>query len=415
MKKLHRAWKVCIGCAILFFCTSGLVTNAFSIYLPYILSLDGFTNTRISTLLTVRSLAGFIALFATGLYYRVLSLKKGMLLSMIMVAAGFLVYGFAGPNYPLYLLGALLTGFGYGFGSMAAIGVILDNWFETDLPVATGICGSVTGLSTLGIPTLITVLIGRIGLGNTFRLEALAILLITLLCRRLILSDPSGTGDVPFSRGQKSGEASALSAVRPSYRPVLTKKLWLIMMPATFILGGYTATAYSNLSVLMTGEGLSISAAALVILVSGLSVTASKLLYGFASERFSTYKCNWVFGALTVSGLILCQFTAGQAFPMGLSIVIYSAGLGMTTIGPVVWARELSSHEDFEFNNRLFQIGFVGGTLLLSPFPGIIADRSGGSYLPAFLCFTVGAVLVTLIIQAVYRRAQDSAQPRQRP
>ena len=116
MKKLHRAWKVCIGCAILFFCTSGLVTNAFSIYLPYILSLDGFTNTRISTLLTVRSLAGFIALFATGLYYRVLSLKKGMLLSMIMVAAGFMVYGFAGPNYPLYLLGALLTGFGYGFG-----------------------------------------------------------------------------------------------------------------------------------------------------------------------------------------------------------------------------------------------------------------------------------------------------------
>ncbi|MBR2559337.1 MAG: hypothetical protein IKE37_02765 [Firmicutes bacterium] len=100
---------------------------------------------------------------------------------------------------------------------------------------------------------------------------------------------------------------------------------------------------------------------------------------------------------------------------MGLSIVIYSAGLGMTTIGPVVWARELSSHEDFEFNNRLFQIGFVGGTLLLSPFPGIIADRSGGSYLPAFLCFTVGAVLVTLIIQAVYRRAQDGAQPRQRP
>lgn len=32
MRKLHRAWLVCIGCALLLFCTSGLTINAFDGY-----------------------------------------------------------------------------------------------------------------------------------------------------------------------------------------------------------------------------------------------------------------------------------------------------------------------------------------------------------------------------------------------
>jgi len=409
MKGLHHAWKVCIGCAIMFFVTSGLVTNAFSIYLPFILTQNEFTNTQISSILTARSLAGFIALFLTAFYYRILSLKRGVLLSMLMVACGFFVYGMAG-SLPLYLIGALLTGFGYGLGSMAAIGIILDNWFETDLPIATGICGSITGLSTLGLPTLITFLIGKVGLGATFRIEALFILALALICNRLILSSPEEAGASPYRREQKRKVSSPPLKER-SYLPVLTKKLWFVLFPLALIAGGYTSTAYSNITVLLTGEGISVSAAEVVILVSGLAVTASKLLYGWMSERFSTPPCSWLFGALTFSGLFLCTLTSGHALLMGVSIVIYSLGLGMTTTGLVIWAKELSSHESFEANNRLFQIGFTGGGLLFSPFPGIIADHAGGSYLTAFFCFGIGAVIVTLGIQWVYRRAASSAEP----
>lgn len=55
MKKIHYAWFVCAGCALLLFCTSGLSINAFTIYQPYILKLNNFTNSQSSMIITVSS------------------------------------------------------------------------------------------------------------------------------------------------------------------------------------------------------------------------------------------------------------------------------------------------------------------------------------------------------------------------
>ncbi len=53
---IHYAWRVCLGCALLLFCTSGLCINAFTVYQPYILTRNGFTNAQSSLIITVRGL-----------------------------------------------------------------------------------------------------------------------------------------------------------------------------------------------------------------------------------------------------------------------------------------------------------------------------------------------------------------------
>ena len=86
MKRIHYAWWVCAGCALLIFCTAGLAVNAFTIYQPFILRGNGFTNAQSSLLITVRSLAAFFASILAEQVYRRLSPRTGMALGGILSA-----------------------------------------------------------------------------------------------------------------------------------------------------------------------------------------------------------------------------------------------------------------------------------------------------------------------------------------
>ena len=127
-KKVHYAWFVCAGCALLLFCTSGLAVNAFTIYQPYILQRGGLTNAQSSLLITFRNLFSFFAMLLTGWYYRKLPLRVGMFASGLTVALGFFLYG-AARTYPMYLLAATVTGIGYGFGTMIPVAILMEHWF----------------------------------------------------------------------------------------------------------------------------------------------------------------------------------------------------------------------------------------------------------------------------------------------
>ena len=167
MKKLHYGWSVCLGCAMILFCTSGLAINTFTIYQPFILSQNGFTNTQSSAILTVRSLMCFLSMFLTGPYYRRLSLRTGMSLAGAVTAAGFALFGFA-RNFPSYCVSAAAVGLGYGLGTMIPIAMLMERWFFRKRTLALGLCSSVTGFSPLGIPTLLIRLIERLGLRAPF-------------------------------------------------------------------------------------------------------------------------------------------------------------------------------------------------------------------------------------------------------
>jgi len=254
MQKLHKAWKVCIGCSILIFCTSGLCVNAFSIYLPYILSYNNFTNTQISMLITARSFSAFVAMFLTGIFYEHVDLRKGMAMAGYLVAGSFLLYGLA-KSYPMYFLSAIITGIGYGFGTMVPIGIMLNRWFRSDLSLATGICACVTGLSTLGLPSLIALSIEKNGLSETFIIESIIIVILITICYLLISSSPAKANCEPYYNSESKNKSVSTKQLS-NYNPVMNGKAWIILVPMMLLIGGVTNTAYSHLSVFMTSTGI---------------------------------------------------------------------------------------------------------------------------------------------------------------
>ena len=87
MKRLHRAWAICLGCTLMLFVCGGLSVNAFSVTQPYVLAYGGFTNTQTSLIPTIRSAAYLRGTLAVGRYYRRIGYRAGCALSAVVAAS----------------------------------------------------------------------------------------------------------------------------------------------------------------------------------------------------------------------------------------------------------------------------------------------------------------------------------------
>ena len=412
MKHIHRAYPVLIGCALILFCTSGLAVNAFGIYQPLLIAERGLSNAQASALITVRNLVSFLAMLASGAWYRRVSLRAGLGLAGLLTAAGFALYG-AAKSFPVCCAASAVVGAGYGLGTLIPVALLLERWFSQKRTLAFGLCSAVTGLSTLGIPSLLLRVHALRGLSGAFYAEAVGMALLCALGSALIRSDPAELGLAPYG-GAPDREAGSAQTQSASARGLLPSD-WLLLVPMLLLIGAVSNVGYSHLGVLIRAAGFSMETAALAISVSGLTLTAAKCAYGALGERLGLRRSNRVFGAALLSGLaLLCCMGTSTAL-LFFGVLFYSAGLALTTVGLTAWCGDWCRPEQYEATVRRFQIGYALGGLVFSALPGALADRSGGSYTPAYLLFTLCAAALAFCVERVYSHVQASAPTHRAP
>lgn len=397
-RKVHYAWFVCAGCALLVFCSSGLSINAFTVYQPYILTGNGFTNAQSSLIITFRYLFGLISLLFLRRYYRVFSLRTGMAVAGAFLAVSFALFSVSSKLW-MYCLSAAFLGVGYGLGSMVPVTIMLEHWFTEKRNTAIGICSASTGLATLGIPSLISGGIEKHGLRPVFLAEAAAVACLAAICFILVRNSPAEKGLTPY--GQKTSEISA-----PVRTEGLSGKDWLLLVPALLMVGGVMSVSYSHLTVLMNGEGFSPQVTALAITVSGVSLMTGKIIYGRICDRIGVYRGNFCFIPMLLAGLgLCCVIRAGKAV-LFAAMVLYSFGIAYLSVGLSSWVQDLSSTDEIERTLQRFQILYSCGGLIFSPLPGIMADARGGSYTSSYILFLLLAVLVVTAVQICFVRVR---------
>lgn len=226
MKSVHYGWVVCAVCALALFCTSGLSVNAFTVYQPYLIQNAGLSNTESSAIITVRSLFSFASVFFVGAFYRAVSLRAGLTLAMAIEATGFLLFGL-GSDFWCYCLAASLVGCAYGVGTMVPVTMLVNRWFEDRRSVALGICAAATGLSTVGVPSLITWSVENVSLLTTFSGEALFMLLCGVICLALVRDTPERKQSAPY----RSKEANKVKVAHVANNRALEPRTWVAVIP----------------------------------------------------------------------------------------------------------------------------------------------------------------------------------------
>lgn len=396
--RFHYAWIICLCCTLVTICTTGLTNNVFSAYMPH-LQAAGFSATQTSLAVSVRFAANFVGLLFVARVYGRISVRLGLALSCVTVAAGVLLFSFA-ASVPVLYGAAALTGFGSAIGSMIPIAVVLKRWFAASRGLAVGISASGTGVASMLFPGLITRLIASVGLAATFRLQCLFTLFMAAVMLLLVRNAPEDKGLEPFG-AERPETAAAKEAGQ--LRRGLSRPEWLVLLAAVMLYGGAACSGPSHVSVVLMSGGVSEVTASLCVSLLGVSIMASKWIYGWAVDRVGGYRTNFFFvPALMIGFLLLCLAGGSRALAV-TAVLIMGFGYPTATVGLSIWASDLASDADYTRSYERIQAAYVAGGALLANLPGVLFD-AWGAYSYAFYILMGFILTMLLVIQAIYRR-----------
>lgn len=394
MRKIHYGWVICVTCTLLLFVTMGTVSNGFSIYLPYIMAERGLTHAQTS------SLVAFVAMLLIGGYYRKVSLRVGTGLAVCCAGLAFWLYS-AAETYPLFCVGAAVSGISYGLGSIIPVSILINRWFDQHRALALSICASGSGIATIVLPPVTTHLVERFSMSAAFRMEGAAILVCAGVVLLVLRNDPREKGLRPCGQTEIPPEAPA-TAVSPS-QGALGRRTWILLGCASLFMGAVANPGFSHLSVLYTSEGFAPATVALMISGTGVMITVGKLLYGETTDRIGGRGSCLLFGGVLLAGHLLCCLAFVQSTALSVvNVLCLGLGYPIATMGPSVWSNDLAAPEQYPVVVRRLQVIYAGGALLFASLPGLLADRLGG-YIPAYLLFSAIIALTLLCIALAYR------------
>lgn len=391
MRRPHYAWAICLGSALMLFTVMGLGVNVFSIYQPYLISINGFSNAQAALVVTMRSLFILFGMMTGTWMCGHVGLRRTSGLALLLFAGSCFLFGLSKSFY-LCCGAAMLTGLGYSWGGMIPISLLMDRWFRDRQTYALGLSSVGSGLATILAPAPLTWLIEHVSLRAAFWCEGLCALVCALAVWFILRDGPEELGLAPYQEpGSRRVDPIRL---RPT---AMTDRRWHTVLLATLLMGPASSLGLVNMGLLYTSEGYSSGVVAALISVVGLVLMGAKPLYGQLVDRMGGRRSNYlVYGASLVS-YGLCALAPTGSVPLAfLAAVVYGLGLPIGCMSLTVWAKDCLGSARFGEGLKWCQTMFALGNLLFGTLPGLMADRFG-SYLPAYGVF-FGMMLVSMVL-----------------
>jgi MFS family permease len=344
-----------------------------------------------------------------GFYYKKVSIRIGTSIAAFCAGIAFVCYSFS-HEYASFCVAAAISGLSYGFGSMIPVSILMNRWFVERNTLALGICASGSGIATVALPSITTLLIENISLSLAFLIESSFIFVATAIIFLFLRDNPSKKALLPY------GMVPSITQERNAEMPAgeswsLSKKVWILMGCVSLFMGALANSGFSHLAILYTTEGSDSMLVAWLITSLGVVLVAGKLIFGQVTDKIGGHKSSLLFGAILLIGYCLCCLATYNSFIINITNVLFiGIGYPIATIGPSVWASDLASRDQFPKVIRRLQVIYAAGALIFASVPGILADRFG-SYIPAYDLFSALLVVSLILIELSYRSQAKGCIP----
>lgn len=410
MKAQPYRFTICALSTVMVFVCVGLVSNAFSICLPFIIKVHGFSNTQISLLATMKSVTSLLAMFAADRYYGRLGLKKGIALAMLSASLSFFIYGISSTPL-LYCAASALSGISYAMGGMIPASLLIRQWFPLKPAAALGIAASGSGIGSVLGPVTLLFLIENFGLSSAFLAQALAVAAVTLPIVALIRENtPEHTGietagveDFPETEVSSGSSRDCIHGGTLLHNR-LSRREQLRILCGPFLIGVLGLTGFNYLSLLYTSAGHSAATVSFFLSLMGILLIAGKCSFGWIADRAGSFRTAALFCLFLCIGQLLCCFApqSGRLL-FGITFLFLGMGLALASVGLSIMASDFCQVGNYATVLKNYQLSYALGGLVSSAVPGMLADRTG-SYLPSYILFFILSIALFLFIIPVYRR-----------
>lgn len=265
-------------------------------------------------------------------YYHLLTLRGGMAGACFITALAYGLYSTANTVW-MFDLAATISGFGYGFGSIMAVGVLIRNWFTKRRGTALGISAVGSGISMLLFPPLVTRIIERWGTVASFRVQALMALLAGFLLWVIVWDTPAQLGLEPYG-GPAEPDAYPKTATKMTNPRCGTVPGVTVMLVVCVLIGALAVAAPGHFSTYFTGRGYPMEQVSLGISAFGMALVLGKISCGVQFDRLDGQIAALVFFAVGLTGCVLCCLSSGgNVLPMLGGLTLMGIGLAPATVG----------------------------------------------------------------------------------
>lgn len=408
-QRVFYGWFVVLACALMLFTSIGMVSNNFSIFMPFIREEYGITHAQTSSLVTIRCFMSFVSMWAIGFYYDKIGIRAGIAFAICFAAGGYIIFSI-GDTYFMFCVGSLVMGVCNSFASMVPAGILMNRWFIKHKAMAIGICGMGSGLAMMIMPSITTALYEKYGLSRTFGIEGILIFVLAIIVFLLIRNNPDDIGLKPLGYEEYSEKlADVPSGLNDEEEKPMSRTLWITIIAASACMGCLANPGYSHLSALFTTAGFDAMHVALLISSIGFLLTFSKLVFGRLVDRVGGLKGTLIYGSILTIGHALCCMAYLHSVVINVLIVAFMGiGYAITTLSSTIWSNDIANKNNYPIVIRRLQIAQQAGALLFSTVPGALADIFG-NYMPAYALFTVLLIVSLFFVVVSYKQKKSIA------
>jgi MFS family permease len=400
--KVFYGWWITLLMLYILFFSGGMGFYSYQVFVPRFEEAFGWTRFQTVVPAAVWALVYGLSGFFVGAWVQRFGIRKVVITATLSGTVLFLALSLITQLWQLYVLLALL-GVTVAATTLIPAQTVITLWFNEKRGRAMGLALMGIGLGGMLLTPLVAWLIQEVGWRGTYRISALAILVLTLPPVLLFLKNrPSDIGEVPDGRAAAgAGEVHVPTGI-PARRAVRTPAFWLLFF--TYLLQLYVMSAINvNTTAFAEGMGYTPLVAPLFMAFAvGISVPG-RFLSGWLTDRIAPQVL------MAFAGLLLgCSAIALHLLVIEFGMIGYAPiwtfgflqGLGIaaaTVVLPILVGRCFG---DLEFGKiqGLVMAGFAVGVIFGGPSAARIFDTTG-SYAWAFvLCAACGAISMVLVL-----------------
>jgi len=406
----YYGWVILVAAIIGRIMTSPGQTYSISIFIEHFIADLGISRSMVSSLYTVGTLAGALALPFVGRQIDRRGPRVVVGVTVVLLAVACI--------YMRFVNGAVMLGIGFvllrmlGQGSLSMVSTnIVNQWWVRRRGAILGIAAVSSALLGSGLfPSIVNSLIGRFGWRTSYVLLGLMVAAVMLPVGLLFFRrQPEDYGLLPDGLSRPKGDVEAEDAAPAEENwtqaeAVRTPAFWIINLGLASISMLGTGLQFHMVSV-FADAGLSSDVAAAAFLPIAAVNAVVALIAGVLVDRVSAR--YMLFAALLGQATSLVMAPRLQGVPSALG---YGAVLGFTsalqmTVGSVVWAKYFGRRHLGSITGAASVIT-IGGSAL-GPMPMGIARDLLGSYTVALTA--AAALPLALGIVALFARQPRKA------
>ena len=378
----------------------GLITNVSGLFFTPIADEFNIMKGSVSLTLTISNIVFAIGGLLAPKMLKEENFKKLIIFGTVCVAGCTALLGLSPNLIIMYVLNAV-RGFAGGVLGFVLITMVINNWFQASVGLATSIAMSCSGFAGALFSPIISSIIESSGwrVGYMFVAAMMAILNLPAILFLPSL-DPKAKNMVPYGyEGAEQTEETVVENTVSAKKPISPVLFGLAILFAVLTCGG-TALP-QHFPGIAEGFGLNAAAGAMMLSVCMLVNSIGKIIFGALSDTIGSKKALLLYTALvsaSIVGLWMIHVPMIMTICAGVFGLVYSLG----AVGPVNVSKDLFGLENYADTYPKISLAGTISNAIFSSLIGFMYDFSG-NYTSTLLMMLVMMVLTGVILIRAYK------------